>query len=70
MITIGIHDHLPAPDHHVEHDLVGAGMPREHGFQTVGDPRVAGWKADVDQLTARDGGAVRVVPQPRHVGHD
>src|SRR5207248_6839697 len=45
MITIGIHDHLAAPDHHVQHHLVGARVPRQHRLQAVGQAGVAAWNA-------------------------
>src|SRR5216684_8631050 len=35
MITIGIHDHLAAADHHVQHHLVGAWVPRQHRLEPL-----------------------------------
>src|SRR5205807_2737979 len=70
MITIGIHHYLAAPNHHVQHHLVGPGMPRQHRLEAVGQTGVAARNPHVDQLPARDRHAFRVIPQPRHVRDD
>src|SRR5439155_22501456 len=68
MITIGIyHDHAAADDD-MQHDFVGPRMPREHRFEAVRKPGVTVRNANVDELAPRHRYAVRVVPQPRHVG--
>jgi len=41
MITIGIYDHLAAPDHDMEHHVVPARMPRQHRFELFGEPCIA-----------------------------
>ena len=70
MIAVGIYDDLATAHHDVEHDLVGAGVPRQHRLQLLGETGVTARDPHVDQLTPRDWRAVGVVPQPRHIGHD
>src|SRR5256714_7233805 len=70
MITIGIYDDLTAADDDMKHDFVGPRMPRENRFETVRKPGVTIRNPNVDELAPRHRDTVRVVPQPRHVGHD
>src|SRR5437899_6823281 len=68
MITIGIYHDLAAADDDMQHDFVGPRMPGEHRFEAVRKPGVTVRNANVDELAPRHRYAVRVVPQPRHVG--
>src|SRR6266550_6693646 len=70
MITIGIYDNLAAANDDMQHDLVGPGMPREHRFQAVRKPGVIVRNAHVDELAPGHRYAIRVIPQPRHIGND
>ncbi len=69
MIATGMHGHLPASHEDVKHDLVAPRVPRQHRLQPLRKAVIAAGDPHVQQLPARHGQALRVVPQPRHVGH-